>query len=32
MQKLTRAVKGGGAKNMMRQMEPMKGNGGFPGT
>ena len=31
MQKLMRMMKGGGARKMMRQMEAMKGNGGFPG-
>ena len=31
MQKLMRAMKGGGTKKMMRQMEAMKGKGGFPG-
>ena len=31
MQKMMRMMKGGGAKKMMRQMEAMKGKGGFPG-
>jgi len=31
MQKMMRMFKGGGAKKMMRQMEAMKGKGGFPG-
>ena len=31
MQKLMKMMKGGGAKKMMRQMESMKGRGGFPG-
>ena len=31
MQKLMKMMKGGGAKKMMRQMEGMKGRGGFPG-
>ncbi len=31
MQKMMKMLKGGGAKKMMRQMEAMKGRGGFPG-
>ena len=31
MQKMMRMMKGGGAKKMMRQMEAMRGKGGFPG-
>ena len=31
MQQMMRMMKGGGAKKMMRQMEAMKGKGGFPG-
>jgi signal recognition particle subunit SRP54 len=31
MQKMMRMFKGGGAKKMMRQMEAMRGRGGFPG-
>ncbi|CAM2796674.1 signal recognition particle protein [Rariglobus hedericola] len=31
MQKMMKMLKGGGAKKMMRQMEAMKGKGGFPG-
>jgi signal recognition particle subunit SRP54 len=31
MQKMMKMFKGGGAKKMMRQMETMKGRGGFPG-
>jgi signal recognition particle subunit SRP54 len=31
MQKMMRMMKGGGMKKMMRQMEAMKGKGGFPG-
>ena len=31
MQKMMKMLKGGGAKKMMRQMETMKGKGGFPG-
>ncbi len=31
MQKMMKMFKGGGAKKMMRQMEAMKGKGGFPG-
>ena len=31
MQKMMKMMKGGGAKKMMRQMEAMKGRGGFPG-
>lgn len=31
MQKMMRMFKGGGAKKMMRQMEAMRGKGGFPG-
>ncbi len=31
MQQMMRMMKGGGAKKMMRQMEAMKGRGGFPG-
>jgi len=31
MQKMMKMMKGGGAKKMMRQMEAMKGKGGFPG-
>jgi signal recognition particle subunit SRP54 len=31
MQKMMKMMKGGGAKKMMRQMESMKGRGGFPG-
>ena len=31
MQKMMRMMKGGDAKKMMRQMEAMKGKGGFPG-
>ncbi|MBX3751559.1 MAG: signal recognition particle protein [Opitutaceae bacterium] len=31
MQKMMRMMKGGGAKKLMRQMEAMKGKGGFPG-
>jgi signal recognition particle subunit SRP54 len=30
MQKMMRMMKGGGMKKMMRQMEAMKGKGGFP--
>jgi signal recognition particle subunit SRP54 len=31
MQKMMKAMKGGGSKKMMRQLESMKGKGGFPG-
>jgi signal recognition particle subunit SRP54 len=31
MQKMMKMLKGGGAKKRMRQMEAMKGKGGFPG-
>ncbi len=31
MQQMMKMMKGGGAKKMMRQMEQMKGKGGFPG-
>jgi len=31
MQKMMKMMKGGGAKKMMRQMEALKGRGGFPG-
>ncbi len=31
MQKMMKMMKGGGAKKMMRQMEGMRGRGGFPG-
>src|ERR1019366_4521610 len=31
MQKMVKMMKGGGAKKMMRQMEMMRGKGGFPG-
>jgi len=31
MQKMMKMMKGGGMKKMMRQMEAMKGKGGFPG-
>ena len=31
MQKMMRMMKGGGMKKMMRQMEAMKGKGGYPG-
>jgi signal recognition particle subunit SRP54 len=31
MQKMMKMFKGGGARKMMRQMEAMKGKGGFPG-
>ena len=31
MQKMMRMMRGGGTKKMMRQMEAMKGRGGFPG-
>ncbi len=31
MQQMMKMLKGGGAKKMMRQMEAMKGKGGFPG-
>jgi signal recognition particle subunit SRP54 len=31
MQQMMKMMKGGGAKKMMRQMEAMKGRGGFPG-
>ncbi len=31
MQKMMQMMKGGGAKKMMRQMEAMRGKGGFPG-
>jgi len=31
MQKMMKMMKGGGARKMMRQMEAMKGKGGFPG-
>jgi len=31
MQKMMKMMKGGGMKKMMRQMEAMKGRGGFPG-
>jgi signal recognition particle subunit SRP54 len=31
MQQMMKMLKGGGAKKMMRQMEAMKGRGGFPG-
>jgi signal recognition particle subunit SRP54 len=31
MQKMMKMMKGGGTKKMMRQMEAMKGKGGFPG-
>jgi signal recognition particle subunit SRP54 len=31
MQKVMRMMKGGGSKKMMRQLEAMKGRGGFPG-
>jgi hypothetical protein len=29
--RLMKMMKGGGAKKMMRQMDAMKGRGGFPG-
>jgi signal recognition particle subunit SRP54 len=32
MQKMMKMMKGGGSKKMMRQMEAMKGKGGFPGS
>jgi signal recognition particle subunit SRP54 len=31
MQKMMRMMKGGGSRKMMRQLEAMKGKGGFPG-
>ncbi len=31
MQKMMKMMKGGGSKKMMRQMQAMKGRGGFPG-
>ena len=31
MQKMMKMMKGGGSKKMMRQMEAMRGKGGFPG-
>jgi len=31
MQKMMKLMKGGGGKKMMRQMEAMRGKGGFPG-
>jgi len=31
MQKMMRMMKGGNQKKLMRQMEAMKGKGGFPG-
>jgi signal recognition particle subunit SRP54 len=31
MQKMMRMMRGGGSKKMMRQLEAMKGKGGFPG-
>ena len=31
MQKMMKMMKGGGARKMMRQMEALKGKGGFPG-
>ena len=31
MQKMMKMMRGGGSKKMMRQMEAMKGKGGFPG-
>ena len=31
MQKVMRMMKGGNQKKLMRQMEAMKGKGGFPG-
>jgi signal recognition particle subunit SRP54 len=31
MQKMMRMMKGNGAKKLMRQMEAMRGKGGFPG-
>jgi signal recognition particle subunit SRP54 len=31
MQKMMKMFKGGGGKKMMRQMEAMRGKGGFPG-
>jgi signal recognition particle subunit SRP54 len=31
MQKMMRMMKGGNQKKLMRQMEAMKGRGGFPG-
>ncbi len=31
MQKMMRMMKGGGSKKLMRQLEAMKGKGGFPG-
>ena len=31
MQKVMRMMKGGNQKKFMRQMESMKGKGGFPG-
>ena len=31
MQKMMRMMKGGNQKKVMRQMEAMKGKGGFPG-
>jgi signal recognition particle subunit SRP54 len=31
MQKMMRMMKGGGSKKMLRQLEAMKGKGGFPG-
>jgi signal recognition particle subunit SRP54 len=31
MQKVMKMMKGGGSKKMMRQLEAMKGKGGFPG-
>src|SRR5215216_5614980 len=31
MQKMMKMMKGGGGKKMMRQMEAMRGKGGFPG-
>ena len=31
MQKMMKLMKGGGGKKLMRQMEAMRGRGGFPG-
>jgi signal recognition particle subunit SRP54 len=31
MQKMMRMMKGNGARKLMRQMESMRGKGGFPG-
>jgi signal recognition particle subunit SRP54 len=31
MQKMMKMMKGGNQKKLMRQMEAMKGKGGFPG-